>query len=122
MKSEATPLQIRVALRLEGALVAAIGIYLYAQGGASWWLFAVLILAPDLSALGYLKDNRIGAACYNAAHTYLAPALLWVVLWTAGTGLATSLALIWVVHIGADRLLGYGLKYPDRFGRTHLSR
>jgi hypothetical protein len=30
------------------------------------------------------------------------------------------LALIWVNHIGVDRLLGYGLKYSDGFWWTHL--
>jgi len=33
-----------------------------------------------------------------------------------------QLALIWLVHIGADRLLGYGLKYPTAFKDTHLQR
>jgi hypothetical protein len=32
------------------------------------------------------------------------------------------IALIWVNHIGVDRLLGYGLKYPAGFGWTHLGR
>jgi hypothetical protein len=32
-----------------------------------------------------------------------------------------GLTLIWVAHIGFDRLLGYGLKYPVAFGATHLS-
>jgi hypothetical protein len=31
-------------------------------------------------------------------------------------------ALIWVNHIGVDRLLGYGLKYADGFKWTHLGR
>ena len=31
-------------------------------------------------------------------------------------------ALIWINHIGVDRLLGYGLKYSDGFGWTHLGR
>ena len=31
-------------------------------------------------------------------------------------------ALIWVNHIGIDRLMGYGLKYPAGFGWTHLGR
>ena len=30
------------------------------------------------------------------------------------------LALIWVAHIGMDRLMGYGLKYPSAFKDTHL--
>jgi hypothetical protein len=28
--------------------------------------------------------------------------------------------LIWLAHIGADRGLGYGLKYATAFGDTHL--
>jgi hypothetical protein len=29
---------------------------------------------------------------------------------------------IWLAHIGADWLLGYGLKYPAAFKDTHPSR
>jgi len=29
-------------------------------------------------------------------------------------------ALIWISHIGFDRMLGYGLKYPTQFRDTHL--
>ena len=38
----------------------------------------------------------------------------------SGTGLAP--ALIWAAHIGFDRALGYGLKYPTAFSDTHLGR
>ena len=31
-----------------------------------------------------------------------------------------ALALVWLAHIGLDRLLGMGLKYNDRFAHTHL--
>ena len=31
-----------------------------------------------------------------------------------------ALGLVWLAHIGSDRLLGYGLKYSDDFQRTHL--
>ena len=119
-QSEA-PKDVLITLRLEGALVATIAIYLYSMTDAGWLLFALLILAPDLSAFGYVKDRVFGAKCYNAAHTYLAPALLWAILTAAEVRLATPLSLVWVVHIGADRLLGYGLKFPQSFKRTHLS-
>jgi hypothetical protein len=33
-----------------------------------------------------------------------------------------ALALIWLAHIGFDRMLGYGLKYQSGFGDTHLGR
>jgi hypothetical protein len=32
------------------------------------------------------------------------------------------LGLIWLAHIGIDRALGYGLRYPDAFRETHLQR
>ena len=38
----------------------------------------------------------------------------------SGTELIVGLALIWIAHIGMDRLLGYGLKYPSGFRDTHL--
>lgn len=114
-------ISIRNFLRLEGALVAAVAAYFYAQSDASWWLFALLVMAPDISMVGYVKDRELGAKCYNAGHTYIAPAILWLVLSTLNVELAGPLALIWIVHIGADRLLGYGLKYPGSFKQTHLS-
>jgi len=107
-------------LRLEGLAVAALATIFYAQSGASWWLFAALWLVPDLSMLGYLSGPRMGSYCYNAVHTYTAPIAL------AGTGLLLHrpvllpYAYIWFHHIGLDRLLGYGLKYPSGFAQTHL--
>jgi hypothetical protein len=112
----------RLLLRLEGAALLALAVALYWKTGASWWLFAVLVLAPDLSLLGYLAGPRVGAAAYNTAHTTLGPiALAMIAQITAATGV-TAVALVWLVHIGADRLLGYGLKYAAGFGFTHLGR
>ncbi len=112
----------RVLLRLEGAAVLALAVAGYRASGGNWWLFALLLLAPDLAALGYLAGNRVGAATYNLVHTYVLPlALLGYGLWGASP-LALSLALIWLAHIGADRLVGYGLKYPTGPKDTHLQR
>jgi len=33
-----------------------------------------------------------------------------------------AIGLIWTAHIGMDRMLGYGLKYPTHFKDTHLNR
>jgi hypothetical protein len=107
-------------LRLEGLAMAAISAVLYAHIGASWWLFAALWLAPDLSMLGYLAGPCWGARIYNAFHTYVTPAALALCALLLHVPLA--LALIWANHIGVDRLLGYGLKYADGFGYTHLGR
>ena len=110
----------RLWLRLEGLALAALAVVLFAGTGASWWLFATLLLAPDLAMAGYLAGPRVGALAYNAAHTWIGPALLGGLGIALGAGLAVQIALIWAVHIGADRALGYGLKRPEGFGHTHL--
>ena len=112
----------KVLLRAEGLFVLAIAVVLYWRGGYSWLWFATLILAPDLSMLGYLANPRIGAACYNAVHTYAVPIAIGLIGLIAGIPTLMGIALIWTAHIGLDRLLGYGLKYPTAFGDTHLGR
>ncbi|MGA9062674.1 MAG: DUF4260 domain-containing protein [Terracidiphilus sp.] len=109
-------------LRLEGMAVAAVSAALYARTGASWWLFAALWLAPDLSMLGYLAGPCRGARVYNAFHTYALPIVLALAALLLHTRGVLPVALIWANHIGVDRLLGYGLKYADGFGWTHLGR
>jgi hypothetical protein len=109
-------------VRVEGAAVAAVTLVLYFHAGHPWWLLVVLVLAPDLSMLGYTAGVRVGAASYNVAHTYTLPLVLGVFGVLADTDLAVELALIWGAHIGVDRALGYGLKYPTGFKDTHLQR
>jgi hypothetical protein len=116
------PRSVLLILRLEGLAVAAVAAALYARTGASWWLFAGLWLAPDLSMLGYLGGACWGARFYNAVHSYVAPGTLALLaLLLHATGLL-PIALIWVNHIGVDRLMGYGLKYAEGFGWTHLGK
>jgi hypothetical protein len=111
-----------VLLRVEGAVMLALAVLLYALQGGSWLLFVLLILAPDLSALGFLAGTKVGAATYNLFHTYLLPAALGAYGLLGTNSLALSLALIWFAHIGGDRLVGYGLKYETAFKDTHLGR
>ena len=85
-------------------------------------MFAALWLAPDLSMLGYLGGPRLGARTYNAIHTYVTPGTLSLSALLFHAHGVLPVALIWINHIGVDRLLGYGLKYPTAFGLTHLSK
>ncbi len=112
----------RVLLRTEGAFVFAIAIVLYSRLGESWWLFAILFLAPDLSFLGYLAGARVGAIAYNALHTIAGPIHLALAGLFVPYEPAMAVAVIWLAHCGMDRALGYGLKYPAGFGFTHLGR
>src|SRR4028118_2380243 len=63
-------------LRAEGVALLALSVMLYREKGGSWLLFGVLLLAPDLSMLGYLAGPKVGAAIYNAFHAYAMPAVV----------------------------------------------
>lgn len=110
----------RFLLRLEGLCVLLATVALYASADHSWWLFAGLLLAPDLFMVGYLAGPRLGAFVYNASHTYVVALGLGALGYALALPLASALALIWAAHIGMDRALGYGLKRPSGFHDTHL--
>jgi Domain of unknown function (DUF4260) len=111
---------VRSWLRTEGLAVLLLATWMYADGGHSWILFAVLFFVPDVSFAGYIWGPRAGAVVYNSAHSYLGPIALGVAM--LATGRAPTLAIIWAAHVGFDRALGYGLKYSTGFGDTHLGR
>jgi hypothetical protein len=108
--------------RLEGGVLLVLSLLIYSKLAGPWVLYALLILAPDLFMLGYLGGPRLGAAVYNLGHTWLLPGILAAVGILGGTSFAVDVALIWLGHIGVDRLLGYGLKLPTSFQDTHLGR
>jgi hypothetical protein len=110
----------RLLMHVEGAFIFALALWCYRAGHYPWWLFAALFLTPDFSMLGYLKDAKIGAAAYNLVHTLAAPMLLLLVALLLSSSACIPYALIWLSHIGFDRMLGYGLKYPTFFKDTHL--
>ena len=110
----------RVLLRIEGVCIFAISIALYARLSETWWLFAILFLAPDLSFLAYLAGARIGAIAYNAVHILAGPIVLALAGLFVPYETAIAVALIWLAHCGIDRALGYGLKYPGQFKDTHF--
>lgn len=113
---------VTVLLRLEGAALAVVSFFAYYWFGQSWWLFAILLLAPDLSMLGYLAGPRVGAWAYNAAHVTISPLVLAVAGYAFASPVVTAIAIIWLAHIGLDRALGYGLKRESGFRDTHLGR
>jgi hypothetical protein len=117
-----SPAGVKAILRLEGAAALAAAIALYSHAGLSWPLFALLILAPDLSMLAYLIGPKAGAAAYNLVHTYALGLPLALAGFFLASALALALGLILIAHIGMDRMLGYGLKYATGFRDTHLGR
>lgn len=107
-------------LHLEGLAVLVTALVLYTQWAYSWWLFAALILAPDLAMLGYLINTRVGAVIYNVFHNYLVVLALFAIAYGTASTWLWAIGLIWLAHVGMDRLFGYGLKYGDQFKHTHL--
>jgi hypothetical protein len=112
----------RTLLHVEGLAVLVAALVLYFYAGYGWLLLVLLALAPDLSLVGYAAGLRIGSLAYDVAHSYVLPVALAAAGVVTETSWVTQVALIWLAHIGADRLLGYGLKYPSSFKGTHLQR
>ncbi len=110
-------------LRIEGLVALALSVYFYFFDlQFNWIVFVLLLFAPDLSMLGYLKNNKVGAVWYNLFHTYSIPMAIIISSVLIHSHILLMIGLIWVAHIGMDRMLGYGLKYPTKFQDTHLNR
>ena len=112
----------RIMLRIEGAALAIASVYMFHRLGGNWWLFASLILVPDVSLLGYLGGTRLGAIAYNALHVTLGPLACAALGFLLPSFDLIQVALVWAAHVGIDRALGLGLKYNAGFGFTHLGR
>lgn len=108
-------------LRLEGLLLLIIATIVFFRFEGSLVLYMAFFLFPDISLFFYLLGKRIGAVTYNIFHTYLIPGLL-ILFGLSFDYLFIELGLIWFAHIGIDRALGLGLKYPQNRKKTHFQR
>lgn len=109
-----------ITIKIEEAVITAVAIYFLARYnlGLPAWLWILLFFSPDFSMLGYLVNSRIGAFTYNLFHHRgLALALI-------ATGFLLNMdilitgGLLLAAHSSFDRMLGYGLKFPDHFKHT----
>ncbi len=98
------------------------GLAIYGAAGGPWLLVIPLLLVPDVSMLGYLRDPRLGALTYNLVHNWaIGLAVLGLGVWS-GLSWVVLVGAILVAHVGMDRVAGYGLKLPSAFHDTHLGR
>jgi Domain of unknown function (DUF4260) len=109
-------------LRLEGAALFFCAVFFYHSLRVSWVLFFALFLWPDILMLGYLLNPKLGSRLYDLVHTDIFPAALGTLAFSLHRTPLLAVALIWLSHIGIDRALGFGLKYPTFFKDTHLQR
>jgi len=113
---------VRVLLRVEGLCVLIAALWAYSRFGMGWGIFALFFFAPDISFAGYLAGPRMGATTYNTAHSYIGAVTSLVLGLAFSSHVLLVAGILWSAHIGFDRALGYGLKYWDGFGFTHLGR
>ncbi len=106
--------------RLEELGLGLLALYLFIQLPVPWWLFVLLLVAPDISIAGYAVNPRVGANIYNIFHHRAVSACLYVAGALLHLPWLQAAALILFGHSSFDRVLGYGLKYPDSFQHTHL--
>jgi hypothetical protein len=67
-------------------------------------------LRPTSPSLAFLGGPRAGIIAYDALHFDGWPLALATVGVLAEEPVAIQVALIWLAHLGLDRMLGYGLR------------
>jgi len=112
----------KILLHMEGLAVLLFSLYFYSYLQFSWVWFFFLLLAPDVSMIGYLFNNRTGAILYNFVHTYSLAIFVIICGMLFSSQIILAIGIILSSHIGMDRMIGYGLKYPTNFKDTHLNR
>ncbi len=108
--------------RLEGLVIFLGSLYVYHQRAGNWLAFVLIFIAIDLTMGGYLVNNKVGAYIYNIGHTYVVPAVIYVLARHFDNSNLTFLSLVWFAHISFDRALGWGLKDVTGFKNTHLGQ
>jgi len=107
-------------IAIEELFLLGLCLFLFRSLDIAWWWFALLFFAPDLSMAGYLAGPAVGAICYNLVHHKAVGISLYIAGVLMGSAPLQFAGLILVAHSSLDRVLGYGLKYPDAFVHTHL--
>jgi hypothetical protein len=103
-------------------LAALVALAVWQRDQLSAWLFWPLLIAPDV--LGYVPASFMGTApekgalpprgvwLYNLWHTYVVPLGIGTAL-AVGSGEVPWWLLGWLIHITADRAMGFGLRGAD---------
>lgn len=109
-------------IQLEEAAMLVIGIYALYFFKADWWIYLLLLFGPDVSMLGYLAGNKVGAISYNLFHHKAIAIAVFLIGLVNQTYFLEITGVILFGHSSMDRMLGYGLKYFTGFSSTHLGQ
>ncbi|MCW3161255.1 DUF4260 domain-containing protein [Chryseobacterium oryctis] len=113
---------MKAQLKFEYVALLVLGILAFRETEFSWWWFAGLFLALDISMLGYIFNNKIGAFYYNLFHNLGIAITIYIAGALFSIPYLNMIGAILLAHSAFDRILGYGLKYPDSFQHTHLGK
>ena len=107
-------------LKLEEFGLFVLSIVLFSQLPFAWWIYLLLLLAPDLGMIGYPLGPRVGGVTYNTTHHKGLAAVLYSIGILSSIPVLALIEVIMLGHSSIDRVLGFGLKYGDSFQHTHL--
>ena len=111
---------MKLLIRLEELAMFLLSIYLFSNLSFDWWWYLALILTPDISMIGYIFGDKVGACTYNFFHHKAVTVAVYVAgLYFANEAIQLA-GLILFGHSSMDRMFGYGLKTNEGFKYTHL--
>ena len=108
---------MKTLIKLEEIGLVVLAFYLFLALGYAWWWFPILFFVPDVSLLGYLVNQKLGANIYNVVH-HKALAILFYLL-----GSFTQVAMLQLAgvvmfgHSSFDRALGFELQQSISKGK-----
>ncbi len=111
---------MKIQLALEELAQFGFAIFLFSQLDYAWWLFLALLFTPDIGMLGYIINPRIGSITYNVFHHKGIAIAIYLVGIYLQNPVLQLIGIMLFGHAAMDRVMGYGLKYPDHFKHTHL--
>ena len=107
-------------LKLEEFAMFAISVYALYLLKADWWCYILILIAPDISMIGYVAGNKTGATTYNLFHHKGIAIVLYAIGFAINNEWLQIIGIILFGHSSLDRMFGYGLKLEQGFKYTHL--
>jgi hypothetical protein len=107
-------------LKLEEAAMFVFAIYALSLVHVSWWVYLLILIAPDISCIGYGAGKRVGAVCYNLFHHKGIAIAVFIAGFALKNEWLQIAGIVLFGHSSIDRMFGYGLKLNEGFKYTHL--
>jgi hypothetical protein len=97
-------------MKLEELAFVVLSFYLFLALDYAWWWFPLLFFLPDISMIGYLINQKIGATTYNFFHHKALAVLLYLLGGFIQFPKLQLAGLVIFGHSSLDRALGFELQ------------